>query len=194
MTTSKESTVQVLSDCMEHLGGATDAKPTGGGCVVRELDDAPHRLPAEPHLAPTWDQYMAVLKNQPRAKSAGRDGINAYTLLRCPKPIIQFHHAVCTYFWGKTMPKDMCTANLTFLYKKGDVHKAENYRPIALLPLTYKMTASHITTALHRYTDEHKILHHSQHGGRHYTARMTTSATSWRVWTASPTHTTHITT
>jgi hypothetical protein len=64
------------------------------------------------------------------------------------------------------LPDDWLNANVAPVYKKGDVHKAENYRPVSLTSVTCKLLehilCKHILTHLEKYN----ILTSLNHGFR----------------------------
>ena len=62
------------------------------------------------------------------------------------------------------VPKEMNNAFLAIIYKKGATDKPENYRPIALVSLSYKIFAKMIQVWLCKGPDEH--LDSQQYGFR----------------------------
>ena len=62
------------------------------------------------------------------------------------------------------------------ILKPGDPKKAENYRPISLLPLPWKILEKLLHTQLSSYLEEHNLLSHNQFGFRKQ--RSTTHALS----------------
>ena len=65
--------------------------------------------------------------------------------------------SVCKEFWE---------ARVALLYKKGDTSKFENYRPISLLPLCYKVFAQALLTRLKDGGTDDFILWETQFGFR----------------------------
>ena len=67
--------------------------------------------------------------------------------------------------WRKeTLIKDMSDARLAFIYKKGGADLPQNYRPIALLNVIYKLLASIIQTRISSKMDG--TLDENQYGFR----------------------------
>ena len=65
---------------------------------------------------------------------------------------------------GEEMPEDWREAVIIPIYKKGDVTKCENYRPIGLLPHAYKILSKIIQDRIQRREEE--ILKEEQAGFR----------------------------
>ena len=64
------------------------------------------------------------------------------------------------------LPKDWTDANITPVFKKGDRHAAENYRPVSLTSVLAKTLEHIVCHALHKHFDEHDILTNLNHGFR----------------------------
>ena len=54
------------------------------------------------------------------------------------------------------MDPDLLHAKIALLYKKGDPTLPENYRPITIIPLLYKLFAKMLYARLHSVLDEHQ--------------------------------------
>ena len=52
------------------------------------------------------------------------------------------------------------------VYKKGDMHSPDNYRPVSLTCVTCKLLEHIICTHILSFTDEHRTLRHLQYGFR----------------------------
>ena len=64
------------------------------------------------------------------------------------------------------LPKDWTDANITPVYKKGDKHAAENYRPVSLTSVLSKVLEHIVCHHLHAHFDKHKVLTEVNHGFR----------------------------
>ena len=64
------------------------------------------------------------------------------------------------------VPKDWRTANVTAIFKKGEKHKASNYRPVSLTSLCCKIQEHIVTSNVLKHLDEYEILTDCQHGFR----------------------------
>ena len=65
-----------------------------------------------------------------------------------------------------TLPDDWLTANVAPIFKKGDKHLEENYRPVSLTSVTSKVLEHIICSHLMEHLDKHHILTHLNHGFR----------------------------
>ena len=64
----------------------------------------------------------------------------------------------CNIIWDrKEVPDDWHTARVATLYKKGDPALCDNYRPISLLAVGYKMFAAMLLRRLRRAGAEQRI-------------------------------------
>ena len=64
------------------------------------------------------------------------------------------------------VPKEWRTANVTAIFKKGEKHKASNYRPVSLTSLCCMIQEHIVTSIVLKHVDEHEILTDCQHGFR----------------------------
>ena len=64
------------------------------------------------------------------------------------------------------LPTDWTNANISPIYKKGDKHAAENYRPVSLTSVTCKLLEHIICSHILKHTDRHRILSPLNHGFR----------------------------
>ena len=64
------------------------------------------------------------------------------------------------------LPDDWLNANVAPVYKKGDVHKAENYRPVSLTSVTCKLLEHIICKHILTHLEEYNILTSLNHGFR----------------------------
>lgn len=64
------------------------------------------------------------------------------------------------------LPDDWLSANVAPVYKKGDVHKAENYRPVSLTSVTCKLLEHIICKHILTHLEKYNILTSLNHGFR----------------------------
>ena len=57
-------------------------------------------------------------------------------------------------------------AKVTSLFKKGDQHVLDNYRPIYLLPVIYKVVEKIVSNQLYKYFTGNNLFYNSQYGYR----------------------------
>ena len=142
VSTSKEVS-SIFSSTLLTLGGSLEYTPPGT-LVDRLLTHSP-TCPEPTQHSPlpdiTWESFRNTLKRSKPNKAGGRDFTNNYTLHISPPPIQQFIWRVCNHYLHQPLPEKWLEANIILLFKKGDVTRPVNYRPIALLNSVCKITA-----------------------------------------------------
>ena len=100
-------------------------------------------------------------------KSTGPDSIPNIILKDCAKQIAPGLSAIfqCSIDSGE-LPDDWVNANISPIYKKGDVHLPENYRPVSLTSVSCKILEHIICKHLLNHLEKHKILTKLNHGFR----------------------------
>ena len=87
-----------------------------------------------------------------RKKASGNDQIppEFWKALCMPEsPAVKWATALCNKCWEeKAVPQTWHEALVTAIFKKGDVASCENYRPISLLPIGYKLYAAVLLSRL----------------------------------------------
>ena len=64
------------------------------------------------------------------------------------------------------LPKDWTDANISPVFKKGDKHLAENYRPVSLTSVLSKVLEHIVCHELHKHFDNNNVLTNVNHGFR----------------------------
>ena len=84
---------------------------------------------------------------------------------------------VITLLWlqSSTFPLAGKQAKLVPIFKSGDTNKAENYRPISVLPALSKLLEKAVHSQLLEYLETNKLLNQSQFG---YRANRSTQLTN----------------
>lgn len=100
-------------------------------------------------------------------KAAGQDNIRPKILKELAPEIAP----ILTIIFRKSLetgeiPPDWRSANVSPVYKKGDRHKAENYRPISLTCICCNLMEDIITSHIMNHADKNNILYPLQHGFR----------------------------
>ena len=108
-----------------------------------------------------------LLRNLNASKAAGPDNLPSQILKHCASHVapiltIIFRHSVRTGL----LPSDWVAANVTAVYKKGDKHKAENYRPVSLTSVSCKILEHVVSRHLRDHFDRYNILTDRNHGFR----------------------------
>ena len=114
------------------------------------------------------DELVGVLKKLKFGKAAGPDDIPSdfWKILMYDKDASGILLRLCQQCWRrKSIPESWRKAKVVLLFKKGDTALPENYRPISLLSVGYKILASLIHQRLIRGGSE-KRMRNSQFGFR----------------------------
>lgn len=115
----------------------------------------------------TEEGVLRRLEKLDVTKSGGPDGIPA-CFLKAVAPIIA-RSVACLYQQSLVtgdVPKDWRTASIHPIFKKGDKHKASNYRPVSLTSILCKQMEHIVVCQMNRYFAEHGLLYERQHGFR----------------------------
>jgi hypothetical protein len=97
-----------------------------------------------PNIKITQDGVAKLMKNIHPSKASSPDNIPNRVLKQCsdhlaPALTIIFQ---CSIDHGK-LSNDWLNANVSCIFKKGDKHAAENYRPVLLTSVTMQATRTH---------------------------------------------------
>ena len=110
---------------------------------------------------------LKLLKRLDVHKAMGPDGIPNIVLKNCADEISQ---GLCTIFQQSlstgTLPSDWRNANITPVFKKGDRHSAENYRPVSLTSVPCKLLEHIICSHMLKHFEKYSILTTLNHGFR----------------------------
>ena len=108
-----------------------------------------------PPILPT--EVSAVIKRLKRNKAPGNDNITADVLKYGGEPIIQmFTNMFKRCLSEGKLPNSWKNASVILIHKKGDTADITNYRPISLLPITYKVLSQVILRRMLRTLDQHQ--------------------------------------
>ena len=121
-------------------------------------------LPTLHITIPGVEKLLSKIKT---SKAVGPDNISNVLLKNCAKQLAPcitsiFQHLVDS----GNLPDDWVNANVTPVYKKGDVHLAENYRPVSLTSVTCKLLEHIICKHILDHLEYNDILTHLNHGFR----------------------------
>ena len=108
-----------------------------------------------------------LLKEVNPSKASGPDGIPNRILKECacqiaPSLTAIFQKSIDT----GTLPEDWLNANISCVFKKGDKHAAENYRPVSLTSVPCKLLEHIICRHILKHLQKHKVLTSLNHGFR----------------------------
>ena len=110
---------------------------------------------------------LKLLKGMNVNKAAGPDGIPNKLLKACAEEIAP----VLTNIFQQSLetsklPSDWKKANVTPIFKKGDKHVPQNYRPVSLTSVCCKLLEHIVCRHILTHLEKHKILSDLQHGFR----------------------------
>ena len=108
-----------------------------------------------------------LLQNIKISKAAGPDGLPNRVLQECASEI----SPALTAIFQKSvdsgeLPRDWRNANIAPVFKKGDKHLPENYRPVSLTCVASKLLEHIICRHLLDHLDKHNVLTSLNHGFR----------------------------
>jgi hypothetical protein len=116
---------------------------------------------------PTPAIFQEALRRLPGQKAPGPDNIPGVLLKHMPPA---FHKAICQLFQTMaitgTTPPNWLLSNTILLYKKNDPYNLDNYRPITLANVLYKLWASCLSILAMDYIEANKIISPEQEGFR----------------------------
>ena len=122
---------------------------------------------AIPPLIITVDYVEKLLCGINISKAQGLDQIANIMLKTCAS---QLAPAMATIFQGSIstgkLPSDWLKANIARVYKKGDVHLPENYRPVSLTCVSCKLLEHIVCKHIIDHLERNKILTSLNHGFR----------------------------
>ena len=119
------------------------------------------------NLSVTSEGVNSLLKNVDVNKAIGPDLIPSIILKRCADVLAPglasiFNKSLKTGY----LPSDWRDANITPIFKKGDKHLAENYRPVSLTSVSCKLLEHIICRHMLNHFEKYNILTSLNHGFR----------------------------
>ena len=108
---------------------------------------------------------LELLQNLKEHKATGPDDIPAYILKAAAHELAP----ILTHLYQSSLdrgevPTDWKEALIVQLFKKGEKHKASNYRPVSLTSIACKIIEHIIHSSVINFLEDQKILKDSQHG------------------------------
>ena len=157
----------MFSSCLEKLGGDPDFRVNSStsSSFIANLRKCPQGMSTSPLSLPDLHWFQQLVGKANPAKAMGEDEINYYLVSILPPELQSFllravHHILLhgpTPSWAK--------ARVCLLYKKGDRHMPENYRPICLIQTLVKLSAAWQCAWLSDLTHQYQLMHKFQHEG-----------------------------
>ena len=125
------------------------------------------RLPDISDLNITIPGVTKLLKDLQVGKSSGPDQIPNRLLKEAASELAPVVHALFMQSLNSgKLPKDWRNANITPIYKKGNKHLAENYRPVSLTCVCCKLMEHIICKHILTHSEKHSLITNLQHGFR----------------------------
>ena len=113
-------------------------------------------------------EFTTKIINKLKSKSSsGHDGLSSIQLKCISSNII----AILTHIINQSLctgifPDSLKLAKISPIFKKGNPHLTDNYRPISLLPIISKVLEKVVFLQVYDYFVENKLLYDSQYGFR----------------------------
>ena len=119
------------------------------------------------------------------SKSSGPDGLHPRVLKEVADEIV----TPLTLIFNKTLregviPEEWKIANVTALFKKGNVASPGNYRPVSLTSVVCKLLESIIRDNVMDFLEENRLLSEDQHGFRSGRSCVTQLLEIMEIWTS----------
>ena len=113
------------------------------------------------------DEILKIIKKLKPKTSCGYDDISSKLLKMispsiCPILTVIINQSLTTGIF----PEKLKIAKVIPLYKKGNEHLFDNYRPISLLPCVSKVIEKVVFKQIYAYFVDHKLIYDSQYGFR----------------------------
>ena len=135
------------------------------------IDDSKINLPDTPcecnldSILASEDEVLDLLKCIDTSKATGPDGISPKLLHEAGASIVPSLTKLINLSLTKCkVPKDWKLANVIPLFKKGDKHNTNNYRPVSLLSCVNKILERIVFKHLYNYLRDKKLLSKDQSG------------------------------
>ena len=110
-------------------------------------------------------EIKKLIADLPNKSSSGHDNITNKLLKEiCDLLIDPLHHIFNLSISTGIFPEDMKLADISPLFKGGNRHMLNNYRPISLLPTISKLLEKIIYARTYNFLDQKKILYNTQYG------------------------------
>jgi hypothetical protein len=110
---------------------------------------------------------LKQLKNINTSKAIGPDTIPSIFLKNCANELVDGLSDIFQYSLNHgELPNDWRDANVSPVFKKGDRHLVENYKPVSLTSVTSKILEHIICSHLLKHFEKYQILSSLNHGFR----------------------------
>lgn len=101
-----------------------------------------------------YQEIRLAIKSMRKGKAGGNDGIVVEELVAGGDTIVEALTYLCNLCMKeKRVPDKWLEAQVMLLHKKGDKRDIDNYRPISLLPVMYKILMKVISRRIEKQLD-----------------------------------------
>ncbi len=133
----------------------------------------------------TKEEVMKKLRELNPTKSPGPDGIHPKVLRETANVIAYPLSLVFNKSLSEgVVPEEWKIANVTAIFKKGNVTSAGNYRPVSLTSIVCKLLESLIRDQVMKFLDDNNLLSNDQHGFRSGRSCVTQLLEIMETWTS----------
>ena len=138
-------------------------KPTTGDLPTTKIQSKRNITPIETNQK----GLEKLLRKINTSKASGPDNIPNRILQECATQLAPTLKIILQLSLDTgELPKDWRDANISSIFKKGDKHLAENYRPVSLTSVTCKILEHIICRHIMKHLENNKILTNLNHGFR----------------------------
>lgn len=120
-----------------------------------------------PEVCFTYEGIVKLLANLDTAKAVGPDAISPVIMKRCAQIFATYLVILFTQSLKEhAVPSEWKLANVVPIYKSGNRHCVENYRPVSLLSGSSKLMEHVIYSCVFRHLEDNSYFSGAQHGFR----------------------------
>jgi hypothetical protein len=158
----------VLNSYFSNIGNQLDLKIPKHNSNAIELNcltstsNPIHSFFLDPVTPKEIITYINSLKNK---NNKSRDAISVNFLKKCKNSLALADFINQSFILG-TVPKQLKTARVVPVFKKGDRTKPENYRPISILPVVSKLVEKSVKVRLLQFLNKKNFFYKHQYGFR----------------------------
>ncbi|CAG2200649.1 unnamed protein product [Mytilus edulis] len=125
-----------------------------------------HKIPAGVRFTIPFiklDETTKLLSKLETSKATGLDEVGPFFIKLSSKALAP---SINLSILEGVFPENLKLAKVTPIFKNGDKHMPENYRPISILPTLSKIFEKHVAKHFYLYLSKYKVLHEAQSGFR----------------------------
>ncbi|CAG2249490.1 unnamed protein product [Mytilus edulis] len=113
------------------------------------------------------DETKKLLSKLETSKATGLDEVGPFFIKLSSEALApSITYLINLSILEGVFPENLKLAKVTPIFKNGDKHMPENYRPISILPTLSKIFEKHVAKHFYLYLSKYKVLHEAQSGFR----------------------------